>query len=228
MPRVDALGARIEIMEVTALQFHRADGQPHRPVVEQIPIHQRIKRRGERGAVVEAQRAGRAGGGEGGRQHPRQEETGHTRRRHPAGGPQMHRFAHMLAEPGCEAWQAAGRAVPERTQPLHPPPGRVPGNDRGVDRADRDAGDPVYLDRGGGQRLVDAGLVGAERTPALQHQRHLIGQRQCGAAGGFDIGHGAYLPLMLRCIKRDIAGDQAPRAAQAAIAPACSTRRRAR
>ena len=41
---------------------------------------------------------------------------------------------------------------------------------RGVDRADRDAGDPVGMEIGLGQRLVDAGLVGAERAAALQHQ----------------------------------------------------------
>ena len=43
----------------------------------------------------------------------------------------------------------------------------------GVDGADRGADDPVGLDAGFVQRLVDAGLVGAQRAAALQHQHDL-------------------------------------------------------
>ena len=42
-----------------------------------------------------------------------------------------------------------------------------------IDGADRGADDPVRLDAGLVQRLVDAGLIGAERTTALQHQHDL-------------------------------------------------------
>src|SRR3546814_14571000 len=43
-------------------------------------------------------------------------------------------------------------------------------DDRRVDRADRDAGEPVGTDAGLVQALVDAALVGAERAATLQHQ----------------------------------------------------------
>src|SRR5215470_1247936 len=51
---------------------------------------------------------------------------------------------------------------------------RIAGNDRGVDRTDRDARHPVGLQPRLVHRLVDAGLIGAERATALQHQRDAI------------------------------------------------------
>ena len=50
---------------------------------------------------------------------------------------------------------------------------RVAGDEAGVDGADRGADDPVRLDAGLVQRLVDAGLVGAERAAALEHEHDL-------------------------------------------------------
>ena len=52
--------------------------------------------------------------------------------------------------------------------------GRVAGDDRSVDGADRDAGDPVGMKSGFGQRLVDACLIGAERAAALQKQGNAV------------------------------------------------------
>src|SRR6185436_13592027 len=49
---------------------------------------------------------------------------------------------------------------------------------RHVDRADRDAGVPVRPHARFMQALVDAGLVGAERAAALQHERHGLVVRQ--------------------------------------------------
>ena len=48
--------------------------------------------------------------------------------------------------------------------------GRVAGDDGTIDGADRDAGDPVGMDVGFRQRLVDASLVCPQRTAALQKQ----------------------------------------------------------
>ena len=44
VPRINAFVRRVEIMEITALNLDRADGKPHRPIVEQIPIDQFIQR----------------------------------------------------------------------------------------------------------------------------------------------------------------------------------------
>ena len=69
---------------------------------------------------------------------------------------------------------AAGDAVPENLQAFEPALRRVAGDDRRIDRADRDAANPVRLDMGLVQRLIDAGLIGAERAAALQHQRDAV------------------------------------------------------
>ena len=67
--------------------------------------------------------------------------------------------------------RVGGDLLPEGAQ-LRDPLGRlVSRDDGGVDGADGDAGDPVGIDVGLGERLVDPGLVGPERTSALQHQR---------------------------------------------------------
>src|SRR5690606_11818608 len=90
-----------------------------------------------------------------------------------------------------------GDVVPEAAQPLHPLVERAAGDDRGVDRADRNAGQPVRGDAGRVQPLVDAALVTAERAAALQDQgdgriaRQVAGDgrvRPDGAVGGG--GHG--------------------------------------
>jgi hypothetical protein len=49
--------------------------------------------------------------------------------------------------------------------------GRIACDDGGIDRPDRDASDPVRMDISLRQRLVDASLVGPQRTAALQEQR---------------------------------------------------------
>ncbi len=70
--------------------------------------------------------------------------------------------------------------APEFVQARHALFGRIAGDQRGVDGADRGADDPVGLDPGFVQRLVNADLVGAEGAAALQHQDNL--SRQCGLA----------------------------------------------
>ena len=59
---------------------------------------------------------------------------------------------------------------------------RVAGDDRGIDGADRDAGDPFGLEIDGAQRLIGAGLIGAERAAALQNQ-HTLRLRGASLAG---------------------------------------------
>ena len=49
----------------------------------------------------------------------------------------------------------------------------IPGDQARVDRTDRGADDPVRLDAALVQCMIDAGLVGAERTTTLQDQNNL-------------------------------------------------------
>jgi hypothetical protein len=58
-----------------------------------------------------------------------------------------------------------GQGVSTRLPFGHP----LQGNDCRIDRADRDVGDPIGMYASPGERLV-TGLVGPERTRALQHR----------------------------------------------------------
>jgi len=60
--------------------------------------------------------------------------------------------------------------LPELAKSCHPVFGHVPGDDR----ADRDDGDPVRLIIAFGQRLVDPGLIPAERATSLDGERDLL------------------------------------------------------
>jgi hypothetical protein len=55
--------------------------------------------------------------------------------------------------------------------------GRVAGNQGRVDRADGNAGDPIRMQVGLGQRLIHACLEGAERSAALQQQGDALERR---------------------------------------------------
>jgi hypothetical protein len=60
---------------------------------------------------------------------------------------------------------------PKFPQPIDAGIRRVARNDRGIDRTDRYAGDPVGMDIGFRQRLVvDASLICPQRAAALQEQ----------------------------------------------------------
>jgi hypothetical protein len=78
-----------------------------------------------------------------------------------------------------------GHAAPELLEPWQAVRRFVAGDQARIDGADRGADDPVRLDAGLVQCLVDPGLVGAERTAALQHEDDLARQGRCltGRAG---------------------------------------------
>ena len=67
-------------------------------------------------------------------------------------------------------------ALPEFAQARQPVLGLVAGDQAGIDGADRGADDPVRLDAGLVQGLVDARLIRAKRAAALQHEDDLAGQ----------------------------------------------------
>jgi hypothetical protein len=69
---------------------------------------------------------------------------------------------------------------PEFLEAADPLFARVAGNDRGIDGADRDAGNPFGLEIVVTQRLIGAGLIGTERAAALQNKHALrLRRRRC-------------------------------------------------
>jgi hypothetical protein len=75
-----------------------------------------------------------------------------------------------------EQWQHTRRrfrdGFPECPQHIDAPLRRIAGDQRGIDRADGNAGNAVRMEIGLGQRLIDAGLVGAQGAAALKQQRN--------------------------------------------------------
>jgi hypothetical protein len=63
---------------------------------------------------------------------------------------------------------------PERAKARNPVGGSVAGDDRCVDRADRDARDPVRRVLRVGERFVDSGLVASKSASALKHQSNFL------------------------------------------------------
>ena len=204
MPRVDLRVGRVEIMEIAALDIDRADRQPHRAIIEQIPVDQRVQRRLERGRIVEAHRLGRARHREHWRDEARGEEPRHARRQHEARRPFVQEFAHLIVHEDREARQCRSHLVPERAQPLDSALGRVARHDCRVDRTDRNPRDPVDLDPARRQPLDHARLIRSERAAALQHQRDTVGEGQGGLYAlrqplRFDrvyIGHRVFMPVL--------------------------------
>src|SRR5258708_1729497 len=64
--------------------------------------------------------------------------------------------------------------VPESAQCLHPISRRIPSNDRGVQRADRYAGDPGRLNTHFRNPLVYTGLIRTQGSATLKHESDFI------------------------------------------------------
>ena len=71
---------------------------------------------------------------------------------------------------------------PELAQSVDTRLRRVTGDDGGIDRSDRDAGNPVGMNIGFGQGLVDPRLIGAKRAAPLQKQGDAV-ERQSPLRG---------------------------------------------
>jgi len=67
--------------------------------------------------------------------------------------------------------------LPKGAQFFEPCLGGVAGDQGGVDRADRNSGDPIGMQVRLGQPLIHAGLEGAERAAPLQDQGDAVERR---------------------------------------------------
>src|SRR5215217_4584904 len=63
---------------------------------------------------------------------------------------------------------------PKLAKPVNAGFGRIARNNRSVDRSNRNAGNPIRMDVGFGQGLVDASLVCPQSAAALQQQRNAV------------------------------------------------------
>src|SRR5580704_2326139 len=70
-----------------------------------------------------------------------------------------------------------GDALPERTQLVDAYLRRIAGDQRAIDGADRNAGDPIGMKIRLCQCLIDTGLIGAECTTPLEQERDALERR---------------------------------------------------
>jgi hypothetical protein len=72
-----------------------------------------------------------------------------------------------LPKIGNAEWRSRDR-LPKLAQRVDPPFRRVAGDDRRIDSADRDSGNPIGMQIGLRQRLINTRLISAERAAALK------------------------------------------------------------
>src|SRR5882762_4959248 len=143
MAHIEPLPGGIEINQVAGAHVDRADGNSQRGRVEALEIDQALERVLEQRRVVIADGGKRASRLQRRRRHPGCEEARHAENqrlsRREAVEPAMHvpiGRPHRLGDRRADE-------LPKFAQPGDALAGRIAGDERGVDRADRGAGDPV-------------------------------------------------------------------------------------
>ena len=163
--------AAVEIVHLAALDIGGAHRQPRLPGVQAVGVDQVGQRLRQRRCRVVAGALGAQG-------HPRApkgQRVGLEEAIHP--GSHGHGVGpHRTADPGS-CGHLPERAVldpaPELLKARQPLARRIAGDQAGVDGADRGADHPVGLQPDLLHRFIDAGLIGAQRAAALEHQHHL-------------------------------------------------------
>ena len=162
----------VEIGEVAGGDADRADAKPRLAIIDAVEIDQPLERLLQRRGVVVALRLRAA----------RRPER--RRRNRGVKKPGTPKAAIMAALVSLNSDRARSSSSPGSRTPATTPSPRIPsadrrafarvaGDDRGIDGADRDACDPFRLEIKMAQRLIGAGLIGAERAAALQNQHAL-------------------------------------------------------
>ncbi|MGF6676526.1 hypothetical protein OKW44_004400 [Paraburkholderia sp. WSM4174] len=178
-------------------QFHRAHRHAYFAGINPVEITQRLERGLQRRGVVVARQLRRTG-----HSGQRRWETRHEKALLPFDDRAhclrcrkclAHRFARIEQQVFDRSWQGRPERrladrLPELQQTLDASFRWIARNDRRIQCTDRDARDPVRFDAGFVKSLKDAGLIGAERAAALQHQRDgfVVGQPGMPARAGGD------------------------------------------
>jgi hypothetical protein len=199
--RSDLVGAGVEIDEVAGPDIDRARAEARHSRIEAIKIHQALKRVLEVAGVVEAGCPGRSPRSEPRHHRSHREEARSAGRDREIGAHLIEEVARVVAPRQITEGiiQPIPRGARSHMRPKFPQPidagiGRVAGDDGGVDRTDRDTGNPVRMDVGFRERLVDTALICPESTAALQQQGNAL-ERQPSFRG-----HEVWSKLEIHCV----------------------------
>ena len=168
--RADLLFRVVEIGEVAGAHVHRADAEAHVLLVDEVEVDQPRQRLAQRRGVVVADRLRRAAWPQRCRRHARREEAGHAEGRDPRSAGFVERRARLVALQDRPPQHRRGDELPEFLQARDAQLLRVAGDDRRIDRADRDAGDPCRIKLMPAKRVIGARLIRPQRAAALQDE----------------------------------------------------------
>ena len=171
------LSKYLKLPDVT---LDRADAEPGLQIVDAVEIDQPLQRRAQRRGVVIALRLRAALRPQRRRRNPRREKAGHAEGRDQGGAGLVEQRTPAVARGDADSRAPAPKPCSQNSLSRSTRfSRRIAGDDRGIDGADRDAGNPFRLEIVVTQRLIGAGLIGAERAAALQDQ-HALGLRGRG------------------------------------------------
>src|SRR6266404_1631623 len=168
----------VEIFEVAGRYTHGPDAEPGLEVVDAVEIDQVLQRLSKRGCIVIAQRLRAALRPQRRRRKTRREKAGDAEGSDQGGAGLVEKRSAAVTLGDRIPGHRRGDQLPEFLEAPDPLFARIAGDDRGVDGADRDAGNPFRLEIKVTQGLIGAGLIGAERAAALQNQ-HALGLCGC-------------------------------------------------
>jgi hypothetical protein len=180
--RADRAGRGIEIHEVAAPHIDGADAETHAAGVDTIEIDQLFERRPETAGIVSAGSLNGSGRMQPRRWRSRREEPGRATHQSDIGADLVQPLPRNIALCHKQVLtpitpRFGGDALPERTQLADTFFRRVTCNQRPVDGADRDAGDPVWMKIGLRQCLIDPSLISTECTTPLEEERDAAERR---------------------------------------------------
>ena len=197
----DGMGGSVEIDHIAGPHVHGPCAEPRHTGVDAIEIHETLQRRLQRAGVVDAGGGKRSTRLQPRRERPRGKKSVRPKYRSKARIHLIEKIASVIAVHQIGERRVQRHLRPKLAEPVNPGVRRIAGDDRGIDRSDRNAGDPVWMDVGFGQGLVDASLVGPQGAAALQQQGDAI-ERQTPVGGREVLSrlkvHGS-VPLICGC-----------------------------
>ena len=179
--RADRVRRGIEVDEVAGPRVDRADAETCALGINTVEIDQSFERRLEAAGIVKARSLHGTGRIQPWHRKARREEGAYA---FGQSGTRAHLVQPTPRGVTARAWpltpvptQTRRNAFPERAQLADTRFRRVASNQRPIDGADRDAGDPVGMKIGFGQCLIDSGLICTKRTTSLEEERDALERR---------------------------------------------------
>ena len=151
---------------------HRPHAEPALQIVDTVEVDEPLQRLAQRSGVVKTLRLRAALRPQRRRRNPRREEAGRAEgRNHRCAGFVIERALPIsFGDRSRNPRRHRRDHLPEFFQPVDALRRLIAGNERGIDRADRDPRNPFRFEIEVAERLVCAGLIGTKRTTTLKDE----------------------------------------------------------